>query len=39
MLPGPLASPRAPAGGEDGVTSVGVVEQDEVALLQVQEEG
>ena len=38
VVAGPLARAAAPAGGEHGLAGVGVVEEDEVALLQVQEQ-
>ena len=38
MLARALARAAAPAGGEDGLAGVGVVEEDEVALLQAQEQ-
>ena len=38
VIPGPLAGAAAPAGGEHGLAGVGVVEEDEVALLQAQEQ-
>ena len=38
VVAGPLARAAAPAGGEHGLAGVGVVEEDEVALLQAQEQ-